>query len=277
MENNTRPFIVFSGSMTHKGKVRQHNEDGILCQEFTQIFNDSISYFGFYAVTDGVGGHECGEVASRMALETLANHMMDSPLRLFSRFPHNSLLSQAAIKQKLVDGVCKANKKVYAAAQANSNMMGTTLATALIIDRMAYIANIGDSRVYLMHGNSLNQITTDHSFVGELVAAGKITREDIYTHPNRNIITRYVGMEEDVSPDLFVQKLGHGDILLLCSDGLWEMVRDEDIKSVIKESLDPDTICTKLVNMANANGGMDNISAVVVMALSDYVRVWSGR
>jgi serine/threonine protein phosphatase PrpC len=267
MEIIERHLTFISGSATNIGKVRKYNEDGILCQEFVQTFNDDKILFGFYAITDGIGGHECGEVASHLALEILANHMILSPLHFALKFPRNQSLLQNVLIQKINDGIRKANKKVYSTALASGNTMGTTLTTTLIVDSIAYIANIGDSRVYIMRGDSLQQVTTDHSYVAELAAAGIISFEDMYVHPNRNVITRYVGMDEDVPADIFVKKLEHGDTIILCSDGLWEMVRNQHIESAIKQTVDPQGACNKLVETANRNGGFDNISVIVVKVL----------
>lgn len=142
--------------------------------------------------------------------------------------------------------------------------MGTTLAAVLMINKMAYIANVGDSRVYLLEHGQIRQITNDHSLVASLVAAGGITPEEVYTHPQRNIITRYLGTEPDVEVDLFTEELHLGDSLLLCSDGLWEMVRDREIQEVAIKGDDAQSACAKLIKLANRNGGVDNMSVIMV-------------
>jgi serine/threonine protein phosphatase PrpC len=266
MTCENRALTIISGSMIDKGKVRRSNEDSILLSEFTLKHNESASFLGCYGVADGMGGYECGEVASRLALVTFANHLIDLPTRLITQFPNNRIIPAKIVTQELNEGVRKANTGIYSTALANRNTMGTTLATALVVNDAAYIANIGDSRVYLLHEESLQQVTSDHSYVAELVAAGRINPEDIYTHPHRNIITRYLGMEKDIFPDIFIEKLTPSDVLLLCSDGLWEMVNDTDIESIMKKSPDPQAICSRLIEAANINGGTDNISVIVVLA-----------
>jgi serine/threonine protein phosphatase PrpC len=259
MASEKATLSITSGSMTHKGKVRQQNEDSILVSEFTLKYNEGKNFLGYYGVADGMGGYENGEVASRLALETFANQLMGLPGRL------NTILPSIAAVQELKEGVCKANSKIYSTAMDNGNSMGTTLAAVLVINDTAYIAGIGDSRVYLLRGNGLKQITTDHSYVAELVAEGQISPEDIYTHPHRNIVTRYLGMDKSVVPGIFMEKLKPSDTILLCSDGLWEMVSDADIESVLKKTPDPQTACSRLVDAANINGGTDNISVIAVL------------
>jgi serine/threonine protein phosphatase PrpC len=164
--------------------------------------------------------------------------------------------------QILTEGVKIANNQVYT--QAEQSGMATTLAAVLIIDTMAYIANVGDSRVYLLNRGQLRQITNDHSLVASLVAAGEITPEEAYTHPRRNIITRCLGTQPDIQVDLFTEELHSGDSLLLCSDGLWEMVRNNKIQEAAIEANDAQSACERLVKLANQNGGVDNVSVIMV-------------
>ena len=267
-----KPFDVMSGSATHTGMVRRNNEDSILLLEFSIIHDDENGFLGFYAVADGLGGHEYGEVASRMATQSLRGSFMGLLLPQYPLFKNPDFMKNV-IKQSLGDVILKANEEVFLNAQAKGNTMGTTLAAALVIQGMAYIANVGDSRVYLLHNGKLQSITRDHSFVANLAATGKIALDDIYTHPNRNIITRYVGMEAEIVVDLYEQKLEPGDYLLLCSDGLWEMVRDDEMKKIMLNAVDPRITCNKLIEAANLNGGVDNISGIVVKVLSDSVTV----
>ena len=142
--------------------------------------------------------------------------------------------------------------------------MGSTITGFMIVGEHAYIINVGDSRTYMIRGKQLYQLTTDHSLVGQLVASGLIEPDDVYTHPQRSQIFRSLGDKPNTQIDIFKQQLHPGDILLSCSDGLWEMVRNPQIESTLNNAPDPQTACMQLIDMANANGGEDNVSAVVV-------------
>jgi serine/threonine protein phosphatase PrpC len=142
--------------------------------------------------------------------------------------------------------------------------MGCTLTGSMIVGEHAYIFNVGDSRTYILRDGKLYQLTNDHSLVGQLVAGGLITPEDVYTHPQRSQIYRNIGDKLNVQIDVFKQQIHPGDILLSCSDGLWEMIRDPQITEILNAAPDPQTACTQLIETANANGGEDNVSAVVV-------------
>jgi PPM family protein phosphatase len=144
--------------------------------------------------------------------------------------------------------------------------MGSTVTGALIVGDTAHIVNVGDSRTYLYDGTSLQPISVDHSLVMQLVIGGLIDREDIYTHPQRNQILRSLGDRRDVQIDLFTQKLRPGYQLLICCDGLWEMIRDPDIEQLLRETSDPQAAADQLMELANQNGGEDNISVIVVQA-----------
>lgn len=142
--------------------------------------------------------------------------------------------------------------------------MGSTLTGFMIVGEQAYIVNVGDSRTYMVRGGQIYQLTTDHSLVNQMVASGLIEPDDIYTHPRRSQILRSLGDNPKVQVDIFKQQLSPGDILLSCSDGLWEMIRNPQIESILNEAPDPQTACARLIETANANGGEDNVSAVVV-------------
>ena len=142
--------------------------------------------------------------------------------------------------------------------------MGSTITGFMVFGDYAYILNVGDSRTYMLRGGQIYQLTNDHSLVGQLVAGGLIQPEDVYTHPQRSQIFRSLGDKLNVQIDIFKQQLHPGDILLSCSDGLWEMVRDPQIESILNNAPDPQMACTQLLEVANANGGEDNVSAVVV-------------
>jgi protein phosphatase len=218
---------------------------------------------GLYAVADGMGGLQAGEAASDLTLRVLAYSIIRSILLPEAKKEIPGVAEQFILA--VVNGVIQAaNRVVYEKGQSEGLYMGATLTGALIINNKAYIFNVGDSRAYVLEGEHLRQITADHSIVAELAAAGKITREEIYTHPQRNIITRCVGTESGVEPDLFIERMKPGTSLIICSDGLWEMVRDDEIGDVVLKADNPQAACEQLVRRANENGGVDNISVVVI-------------
>jgi len=142
--------------------------------------------------------------------------------------------------------------------------MGSTITGFMVAGDYAYILNVGDSRTYMVRGGQIYQLTNDHSLVGQLVAGGLISPDEVYTHPQRSQIFRSLGDKLNVQVDIFKQQLHPGDILLSCSDGLWEMVRNPQIESILNNAPDPQVACTQLIEAANTNGGEDNVSAVVV-------------
>jgi serine/threonine protein phosphatase PrpC len=173
-------------------------------------------------------------------------------------------LNDASLTDMLVGGVDWANRAILQRGRELNCTMGTTLTAALIVGMRAYIVNVGDSRTYLYReGSGLRQVSHDHSVVATLVAFGEITPDEVYTHPDRGTIYRCVGSDENVDVDDFVVDLCRGDILLLCSDGLWEMVRDPAIAHILQQYQDPPRASAALIEAALRGGGVDNVSAVV--------------
>lgn len=254
---------IETGTATNTGIVRTHNEDSLICMELSIPGGMERSYPGLYAVADGLGGHQGGEIASDMALRVLAKSMINSVV-LPSLGDDSSVLTGEFVSQRLAEAVKTANSEVYTQGIAMGYGMGTTLAAAVLIGHIACIANVGDSRVYLLEDNKLRQVSRDHSLVAELVEDGKIQPEDIYTHPNRNIVTRCLGTGPSVKTDLFTEELKPGSSLILCSDGLWEMIKDDQIRNILHGASSPQDACDRLVEQANANGGVDNITVIVL-------------
>ena len=223
--------------------LRSQNEDRYL------ILNTESVHA--VAVSDGMGGHRAGEIASTTAVETL----MDALCHADSEWESTWM---RAFQQ--------ANHAVHSLAQSDDAMygMGCTLVAALCDEQRFVAANVGDSRLYYFDGTNLKQITHDHSFVAELVRRGIITREEAKTHPRRNLITRAIGTEETVSVDLFDCTWNRNDMLLLCSDGLCGVMDEAEMAAYLRNSIDLDATCASLISRALALGSRDNITVVIV-------------
>lgn len=233
-------------SITDIGMVRKVNQDYVFC------YNDTIGPLSnLFLVADGMGGHQAGDYASRYCVEMVANGVKDSQAR-----------SPIGVLESAIQN---ANMAVFRQAQSDETLygMGTTIVAATVVGSELYVANIGDSRAYLIH-NDMKQITEDHSLVEEMIRSGDIKRKDAKSHPNKNIITRAIGTNALVQVDFFELTLQEGDVLLLCTDGLTNMLEDEEIFNIVKEKSDLDAAGKELVRAANANGGRDNIGLVLV-------------
>jgi len=233
---------LVAGKKTDVGRVREINEDGYLVDD----------RMGLFAVADGMGGHQAGEVASATALEALrAAVASGTPIR---------------------DAITQANEAVIERSAGDERLrgMGTTMtAGTLAAGGTLLLGHVGDSRGYLVRDGELRQVTEDHSLVEEMVRGGELTPEQAEVHPQRSVITRALGIEPGVDVDLYTLELRDGDRLLLCSDGLTGMVRTEDIESILQRERDPQTAANKLVEMANEAGGEDNITVVLLDVVAD--------
>ena len=239
----------FAFGLSDVGSVREINEDSFAISEFKENK-------GFAILADGMGGHNAGEVASSTAVNIIKSELeksIDETLR--ERIVYNILSS-----------VDLANKKIYDLSRSDLTKagMGSTLVVAYISDEKLYVANIGDSRAYVINSDAITQITVDHSVVQELIERGSITPEEALVHPDKNLITRAIGTEILVNPDMFEYEINKGDKILLCSDGLIEMVRDDVILEKIKNADSLEKATTDLVLLANENGGRDNITIVLI-------------
>lgn len=230
------------GSRTDIGLVRSHNEDSFLVQA------------PVFAVCDGMGGHAAGEVASSIAVQTIAEN---APLHA------DDVLLGAAVEA--------ANTKVIEGARTGKGKpgMGCTASCVLIENNKVAIAHVGDSRIYLLHAGALVRLTHDHSYVEELVDAGEITADEARVHPSRSIITRALGNDPDMYADHFTLEVTAGDRIIVCSDGLSSMVEDSEIEDIAVSSVDPQTAADNLVSAALEAGGHDNVTVVVVDVLDD--------
>lgn len=256
-----RPLGVKVSAKTDPGRRRKDNEDNFLAVTGTWKHNGQLQPFGVFVIADGMGGHANGQDASRIAVETIYQHLTEV-------LPRQDVPDEG-LGSLLQEAIQHANQMIYQQNQKDHADMGCTMTAALVTGSEAHICNVGDSRTYLLNQNDhLQRVTTDHSIVESLVAAGVIQKDDVYTHPKRNQIYRSLGEKEAAEIDLFQQRLTPGDKLLLCCDGLWEMIRDPDIEQVLRHD-DLPQVTSKLVEMANENGGVDNITAIVVKMMEE--------
>lgn len=241
--------------ITRKGKP---NEDSVLALHSACTFNGKLIPLSLYVVADGMGGHASGQVASHLATHSMMQTVLPT-------IQNGEDLSEEFLIDTLVDATHWANSAVYRYHEEHNVDLGTTITAALLVRDTAYIINVGDSRTYLYHkGEGLTQVTRDHSLVARLVAAGAIRPEDVYTHPDRNKVYRGLGEKDNVEVDWFVEPVQPGDFLLLCSDGLWEMVRDPEIEKILERCLpDANAASDALIKAALHRGGKDNVSAIV--------------
>lgn len=225
------------GSGTHVGKIREHNEDSLVVAA------------PLFVVCDGMGGHAAGEVASEIAVSTIARNA--------PQYPDAYALGQA---------VESANLAIIQAAKQGKGRagMGTTCTAAMLENEHLVIAQVGDSRAYLLHNGRLQQITRDHSLMADLIEAGRITPEEAKVHPQRSVITRALGSDPRTEPDLYEIGVHEGDRLLLCSDGLTAMLDDNEIRAILGSVTDPQRCASRLINQAVDAGGVDNVTVIVV-------------
>ncbi|MBR5229183.1 MAG: Stp1/IreP family PP2C-type Ser/Thr phosphatase [Firmicutes bacterium] len=235
------------GFKSDKGKVREINQDAFFVMPEESIF----------LVADGVGGHNLGELASRMTVADIATFVKENPI------PEDA--DADYFRDYFLDLLFLVNDHVHGVGQEKAlGSMATTIVMLYLKDGDAYVVNIGDSRAYLIRDDEMLQVTDDHTYVNDLVKKGIITKDEASNHPNRNMITRAIGATEDIKPDFFTFKTYPGDILVLCTDGLYGEVKEKDICSIIKNSSHMRQACAELVDTANSNGGGDNITVVAV-------------
>ena len=234
-------------SMTDTGRRRDINQDYMFTSETAVGKLPNL-----FIVADGMGGHKAGEYASKTAVETIVEYIEEN----------DSGLLVASMKK----AIGEANKRVLkeAIVDIEKEGMGTTIVAATIKGDKLVVANVGDSRLYIVNESSITQLTTDHSLVEEMVRSGKLARRDARNHPDKNKITRAVGVFPKVEVDFFEAKIERGDTILLCTDGLTNMVEDEEIKHIILGQRDIVEKTATLIETANKNGGTDNITALLI-------------
>ena len=264
-EASTGAVRLIAGQRSVPGQVRDLNEDSVLILTMSPVFQSHNSpAISLFAVADGMGGHEGGEIASKLALQVLAERIVDD---IVLPCLADEAISDDGMLDRLRRAVSGVNDAVYMARQKRGNDMGTTLTAFLVRDQQLFLAHVGDCRAFRWDASGLRQLTADHSLVAAMVARGQITADEIYTHPQRSIVYRSIGDRPITEVDTSVQTLAPGDRLIVCSDGLWEMVRNEGIQDGMMAESDPQAACDLLANRANAAGGDDNISVIVVQVV----------
>lgn len=237
-----------TGVCTDAGKIREINQDDYA------IYENGCC---LYIVADGMGGHQCGEIASRMAVEVIRDHV--------KKFMSNDL-DAASAKGILLEAFNRANKKIleYTHVEPACAGMGTTLTLLYHCKRHSIIGHIGDSRAYILHNKLLNQVSNDHSLVEELRRSGEISDFEAQKHPQRHVITRALGMGDQVKADLFQVELYENDKVLLCTDGLTNLVDDEELLEILLLEESEPVLAQRLVKLAIERGGHDNITVLLV-------------
>jgi protein phosphatase len=241
--------------LTDVGRQRQHNEDTFLVQPDAQLF----------LVADGMGGHAAGEIASKIAAETISEFIITTK-EDDGTWPHAYDERYRRSTNRLMTALRLANTRVLEAMRKDARLrgMGTTVVASLIDGDLASIAHVGDSRAYLIRGGQMSRITNDHSWVFEQVQAGMLTEAEAEKHPLRNVITRALGGALTVNPEASEYQVRESDTILLCSDGLTGMVPEEEILRIVTENENVQEACRALIDFANARGGYDNVTAILI-------------
>lgn len=257
--DSSKPALYFRyAGLTNTGMIRDHNEDAYKLP----MDNDAGTLAGkghLYVLADGMGGHQKGEVAAAVTIETVNSEYYTTVALLESNDPTEAIVAA------LTHAIEKANDQVLEATEGG----GTTVVAAVLHEDSLVVMNVGDSRAYLLGDNELRQLSKDHSLVRRLVEVGKITEEESLTHPRRNVLYQALGQGSEVDIFISSEKLQAGDMIVLCSDGLWGEVAEPELKEALYNAPSPLAAATRLIDMANASGGPDNITAIVIQVLSE--------
>ena len=232
---------------TNIGRVRKNNEDAY------GIYPD----LSLFIVADGLGGHAGGEVASRLAVETIKDGLVST----------ESYRSSAEITERIIEAIKGANNRIIQRASMMYDLkgMGTTVVVVKLEEDNAMIAHVGDSRMYLIRGNNITQVTRDHTVVEEYIRLGLLTLQEALYHPNRHMLSRALGVSYDIDVDVADIQIAEGDIIILCTDGLTNMLSEKEILSAITELMpSPEKITDRLITLANNHGGIDNITVITI-------------
>jgi len=241
------------------GRQRRENQDSGFGMLASLPREGADLPLGLFVVADGMGGHEAGGLASRLAVHAVAESVVSQFM-----LPVMEDNTTTVLQTLMIEAVQYANQVIWEYAQQHGTDMGTTCTAALLVGRALYVAHVGDSRAYLLEHGQLQQITTDHSMVARFVELGQITPEQAHTHPQRNQLYRAIGQQPDVVVDFVYQPIGMASHLLLCSDGLWGMLTEAQLTHIMQHTIWPQDTCRELIARANLAGGEDNITAIVV-------------
>lgn len=259
---------LIAAGLTNVGMKRAHNEDSHLL----------VPEENLYVVADGMGGHACGEVASEIAVVSLAEFFRTTSSDDEQTWPFKEERGLKYEENRLVTGIKLANRRIFETAQADAKKrgMGTTIVSALFTSQGAYVGHCGDSRCYRFRNGQIELLTEDHSLLNDYLKAHKLTPEEIENFPHKNVIVRALGMKDTVQVDIARLEPVPNDLYMLCSDGLSGMVTDKDMNEAVQGYLQDATksenvedICSTLIDMANANGGNDNVTAVCIKVVED--------
>ena len=246
------------GLLTDIGKKRQVDEDAILAIESMSGIESKSSQKFLLVLADGMGGHSKGEVASKIVVNTIAEKI--SP----------AMLSQTNYASEINKSIQEANQRIlqYTSDHPETEGMGSTVVCAVVDGKTVHLANVGDSRIYVISKEEIRRVTKDHSYVQELIDKGEISEEEALVHPKKNVIIRAVGIYSDIKVDTMKLTLDDDESLLLCCDGQLIHVEDKEIQEVVLEADGPQEACKKLVDLANERGGEDNISVILLSSYS---------
>lgn len=253
------------GYISDIGRRKEQNEDSLLCLQLDVESDSTPEISGLFIVADGMGGHKAGEIASQLAIKVMVRVCILRLIGPDDQSTHHDPDTQD-VANVLSTAMDMANSIIHEASKKDSNLkdMGTTISAALIAGKELYVANAGDSRCYIINDRENICVTKDHSLVQEMADAGLITHEETRHHPKKNILTRVVGYDNKVQPDIFHRTLYEEDFILLCSDGLWSVVPDQQIRDTVLSATTVQQACNDLVELANSAGGPDNISVIII-------------
>lgn len=243
---------LVSGQLTDTGKLRPLNQDAIFSRHFVPESENDPAEHGLFIVADGLGGYAGGELAAALAIKTISNAYINRP-------------DDVPILNALHDAV----QAAHTAIQTQLPEAGTCVTVVVVLGHNAFIAHVGDTRAYMVTEDEVKQLTTDHSFVQRLIDVGEITPEEALNHPRGNVVYRSLGKPDNVEVDIDMHRLSANSRLLICSDGLWRLVSEDEIRTITTSHHDPQEACDTLIALANERGGDDNITALLVQIPSD--------